>query len=73
MEVSFYVDALQRGVHVFVHQHEVRINFNAAIFSERQTDLVVSLSFWVNFGHRPELYQFWLRHFRLVHHESELY
>ena len=34
MEVGFNVDALQRGVRVFVHEHEVRVNFNAAVFSE---------------------------------------
>lgn len=72
MEVGFNVDALQRGVRVFVHEHEVRVNFNTAVFSEHQTNLVISLSFRVYFCDRTELYQFRLSHFRLVYHKTEL-
>ena len=55
IEVSFDVYALQGRVRVLVHQHEVRVDFKAAVYSEGQTDLVAFLRTWVNLGDRSEL------------------
>lgn len=50
VEVGLYVNALQLRIHVLIDEHEVRVDFKAAVFTHSDTNLIF-LAFWVSFGH----------------------
>lgn len=72
VEVGLDVDALHLGVDVLVDEHEVRVDFEAAIFAKHKRKLIPLVSLRVNFGDRPILYQGRKSQVRVVNLDSQL-
>ena len=72
VEVGLYVNALQLRIHVLIDEHEVRVDFKAAVFTHSDTNLIF-LAFWVSFGHWTILDEWRDRKLSLVWHHAKLY